>query len=360
MTAVGEIADFSSRGPTIDGRTKPDITAPGNIIVSAVSSYDSNFSPSADRTVGSISNGTNTWYFGALEETSMATPMVTGVVALLLEAYPDLTPDQVKELLKDDATTDSFTVSIPSSGDNTWGWEKVDALNSLLTLESNIPAKPTVTPSGNVAICQGETQSMNAPTGFANYEWSKGGNSQSINATTAGNYSVKVENSDGYWSEWSDTTVLTVNTTPPTPTISQSGAVLTSSATSGNQWYLDGAAISGATNQTHTALVDGNYKVEVTNSSNCSAESSELSVTHTPTSLLERSNAFKIIPNPANDRIQIISNEQLRSVQILNVQGQLIKEANTRLIDINELSKGVYFLNVQFENSSSTTKLLVE
>ena len=41
-------ANFSSLGPTVDGRTKPDISAPGNRIVSSISSYDNNYnSPSS-------------------------------------------------------------------------------------------------------------------------------------------------------------------------------------------------------------------------------------------------------------------------------------------------------------------------
>lgn len=90
-TGDDEVADFSSRGPTIDSLTKPDLMTPGSNIISlrapgsnldkndSASRYDDNYT--------------------VLSGTSMATPICCGVVALLLEAKPDLSPDQVKERL---------------------------------------------------------------------------------------------------------------------------------------------------------------------------------------------------------------------------------------------------------------------
>ncbi len=136
--SIGAIAPFSSKGPTADNRTKPDITAPGNILASSVSRFDSNYVNSGNRTVSGVTNGTNTWLFGMMEGTSMASPMVTGILALWLEANPNLTPTQIKQLLKDNAWTDSFTGNIPSNGNNTWGWGKIDAHEGLLSVLSNL------------------------------------------------------------------------------------------------------------------------------------------------------------------------------------------------------------------------------
>ncbi len=83
---------FSSRGPTIDDLIKPDIVAPGVSITSLRSpgSFLDRTEPS--RRVGR-------WYF-TLSGTSMATPIVSGIVAQLLQKRPWLTPHQVKSLLK--------------------------------------------------------------------------------------------------------------------------------------------------------------------------------------------------------------------------------------------------------------------
>jgi len=126
------IASFSSTGPTIDGRIKPDITAPGSLIVSSYSSAiisDPNYSKYIIKK--NIVNGTP-YYYGQLQGTSMATPMVTGILATWLEAKNDLSPDEVRTVLQQTSITDSFTGTIPSQGSNTWGAGKIDALNGIL------------------------------------------------------------------------------------------------------------------------------------------------------------------------------------------------------------------------------------
>lgn len=85
------VASFSSRGPTLDGVAKPDLLAPGTNIVSLRSwcSY-------LDRSLSE--NRVGDHYF-SMSGTSMATPIVAGIVALMLSADPTLTPDQIKQRL---------------------------------------------------------------------------------------------------------------------------------------------------------------------------------------------------------------------------------------------------------------------
>lgn len=81
------ITDFSSRGPTADNRLKPEVVAPGNWIIAARASG----TQLTDVTIGD--------YYVAAPGTSMATPHVAGIAALLLQAHPDWTPDKVKKAL---------------------------------------------------------------------------------------------------------------------------------------------------------------------------------------------------------------------------------------------------------------------
>ncbi|KKI94076.1 peptidase S8 [Bacillus sp. SA1-12] len=85
------VADFSSRGPTIDGLVKPDLITPGVNIISLRSPRSF-----IDKTNAGARVDTN--YF-SLSGTSMATPICAGVAAQLLQKEPTLTPDQVKQRL---------------------------------------------------------------------------------------------------------------------------------------------------------------------------------------------------------------------------------------------------------------------
>jgi serine protease AprX len=94
------IAGFSSRGPTwIDFSAKPDLVAPGVGIESLSDPYSTLYGKNpALRLDGTLSS----WYrpYMSLSGTSMATPVVSGTVALMLEANPRLTPNAVKAILE--------------------------------------------------------------------------------------------------------------------------------------------------------------------------------------------------------------------------------------------------------------------
>lgn len=89
---------WTSSGATQDGFAKPEILAPGSRIVSVLAA------PSASIAVQWPQNIVETKYF-VMGGTSMAAPVVSGVAALLLQAKPTLTPDQVKWLLTSTART---------------------------------------------------------------------------------------------------------------------------------------------------------------------------------------------------------------------------------------------------------------
>ncbi len=83
---LDRIATFSSRGPTTDGRTKPDVVLPGVEIIAPRAAATTMGTPIDD------------WYTAA-SGTSMATPHAAGLCALLLQAEPDLTPVELKSRL---------------------------------------------------------------------------------------------------------------------------------------------------------------------------------------------------------------------------------------------------------------------
>jgi serine protease AprX len=100
--ADDEIASYSSKGPTlIDHIAKPDLVAPGNRIISLIvkgSTLDTNY-PSMEVAPTSTCTGTCATSYFRLSGTSMATPVVSGAAALMLQKDSTLTPDTVKARL---------------------------------------------------------------------------------------------------------------------------------------------------------------------------------------------------------------------------------------------------------------------
>ncbi|GAA0357627.1 S8 family peptidase [Bacillus horti] len=89
--ADDRVASFSSRGPTIDQLPKPDVLAPGVNIIAPNAPGSYLYKMQKGSRVGEN--------YLSLSGTSMATPIVAGIVAQLLEAQPNLTPDEVKQKL---------------------------------------------------------------------------------------------------------------------------------------------------------------------------------------------------------------------------------------------------------------------
>jgi serine protease AprX len=110
----GSLADFSSRGTKgvggtfeMDGKTwtwkdEPSVTAPGvDIISTRVLAPVSTLGATTD---AELIEPAYLPYYTAMSGTSMATPHVAGITALMLEAKPTLSPDEIKKILQDTAT----------------------------------------------------------------------------------------------------------------------------------------------------------------------------------------------------------------------------------------------------------------
>jgi len=144
------------------------------------------------------------------------------------------------------------------------------------------PPTITATPS---TVCPNATgRTASGPAGMANYSWgitngtiTSGTTSQSVTYTAGSSGSVVLQLTTTNSSGCVKVSTLSVPIdSNPTPTITPSGSaslcsgsLLTSSAASGNQWYLNGSPIGGATNQTLAVTSSGNYTVQVVDTAGC-------------------------------------------------------------------------------------------
>lgn len=125
--AGGALANFSSVGPLINDTLKPDISAPGIQIGSSMSS----FTDVAYTSIASVNFMGRTYGFARLSGTSMSSPVVAGVVALILDANSTLTAAQVKDIIIQTAREDNHTGVLPPEGDEFWGHGKVNAYHAV-------------------------------------------------------------------------------------------------------------------------------------------------------------------------------------------------------------------------------------
>lgn len=139
---VGGLSYFSCKGPRTDFLIKPNVTAPGNRIVSSLSSFDTNYQ-SGGIDFSDVTNTFGTHSYGKQQGTSMASPVVSGIVALWLQAYPQLTTNNVLGIIGNTSIADSevtnpfsFYGTTYSTPPNVkWGYGKINALAGMQLIE---------------------------------------------------------------------------------------------------------------------------------------------------------------------------------------------------------------------------------
>lgn len=128
----------SGVGPTYDGRLGVTVSAPGNSV----------FTPYAPRSFSATIRGnllTEDRLYGVFSAVSGAAPVVTGIVALLLEADPMLDATEVEDVLQRTARADAFTGAVPNP---VWGYGKIDAYAAVSDVLGTTDVAPAPTVAG--------------------------------------------------------------------------------------------------------------------------------------------------------------------------------------------------------------------
>ena len=125
---------YSSVGPTYDGRTKPDVMAPGSNIISSYSSYYLETHPDANDIAWDVAHFDfrgRTYPWNSNSGTSMSCPAVAGAIALWLQAKPDLTPAQAMDVIRRTSRHPDATLDYPN---NLYGYGEIDVYRGLLDI----------------------------------------------------------------------------------------------------------------------------------------------------------------------------------------------------------------------------------
>jgi hypothetical protein len=155
------------------------------------------------------------------------------------------------------------------------------------------------------------------------------------------------------------------------PAITQNGAVFTSNFTSGNQWYVNGNAISSATGQTYTATQSGNYQLKVTLGNGCVAESDNLVYILPGAGGGANSDiALAAYPSPASSQLNVffaVKDKNKVSVNLLNSAGTsyYFKQQDAAAgsfntaINVADKAAGTYILKITIGDKFYSRKVLI-
>ncbi len=153
------------------------------------------------------------------------------------------------------------------------------------------------------------------------------------------------------------------------PIITQNGNILSSNFTTGNQWYLNGTAISGATGQTFTPTQSGSYQVDVPLSNGCTAQSDNLVyIIFDATS--GNDIGLTVFPIPANGQLNAVfavKDAANMNLSLVNSGGQPVYSDQKALpagnfstvIDVSQLPPGTYALKLLLNQKKYTRKVII-
>lgn len=131
---IGMRSPYSCYGPAFNGLMKPDVLAPGDNIISSYSSFYLEANPDAKDINSDVEHFDfegRTYAWNANTGTSMACPVVAGVIALWLQVKPDLTREEIIDIFSHTCRQPDATLTYPN---NLYGHGEIDAYRGLLYL----------------------------------------------------------------------------------------------------------------------------------------------------------------------------------------------------------------------------------
>jgi len=231
---------------------------------------------------------------------------------------------------------------------------------------------PTITASGSTTICNGDSVTLTSSLGLT-YSWTGGGNTESINVTQGGSYSVTVTTSNNC-TVTSAPVNVTVDQGPTPPSVSFSaGTLSTVSGYNSYAWYYstDNSTfqeIQSSDTNVIAVTLSGYYYVLVGDLSGCTVSSTGGAMFYAATGLprIGNNNSITVYPNPATDEVILkgdILNNTKTQLQVRDITGKLVEvpyELNADKIKMTTsiLAPGVYIVSLKMGEQETTVRFV--
>ncbi len=239
--------------------------------------------------------------------------------------------------------------------------DQTGCVSTLSATVNAIDSNATITTPKTV-FCAGDSVIICASPGYTGYRWNTGQTGMCVPATEPGLYVVTVSLGANciFVSNQIEMEVLG----SPSISVSISGDTLVNYGSAGSQWYLNGTAISGATDSAFIATQPGVYTVVSTNDSGCTSLSNSFTVSLTDVAGVQQADGMRIYPDPVYDNLNIsyiLKETTNLHISICDVTGRQVKEVLNekqaqgnyiQQVNTNTLSSGVYILNFATDNSA--------
>jgi hypothetical protein len=276
------------------------------------------------------------------------------------------------------------TYQVPSASATTYQWYKngtlitgatqnslniVDSGNYYVMVDNGICAVQSSTRNVRInaiptaiistvdsTFCTGDSSVLNAiVVAGATYQWNKNNvaltnaNSNTYIAKSTGSYNVFVTLNT--CSKISNAVNVTEKLLPAVPVITRNVNVLTSTSATSYQWFKNGLAISGATQQNYTVTSSATYTVEVTGTNGCKNISAGLFVIPTGINVSAITNIVSAYPNPVHRNLNLnFGDYNMHEIIVYDASGRVLKslhETDSKaVIDFSDVDAGIYFVKV--------------
>ena len=421
VTSPEGCVSSSSFAYTVNELPSPSITGAASVCVGQEAVYQTasasghsfawSVPSGASITSGGASNSVRIRWSGAVRDsvrlTETSTNGCSATVTFFVEAVPLTAP--VISGMSAVCTGAAATYSVPRTQGNTYAWSSPQkgviqgsatsdivsvqwntlGSDTLTVTETNsvgcsvvarIPVviqaqlKPSVvSANGKYGFCPGESLTLQAATGYAQYIWKKNGadagsSTSSLVVREAGTYSVFV--ASPACSGSSDDITVTAYPPTPKPVIVKDANVLRCTTPSkAYQWYIDNVILDGATSDSYRPAKSGNHCVKITDDNGCQSEVEcvDFIVSVSP----ETSESIRIEPNPVDETFRIITPATGSApcfVRVLDVCGrEVMRQAFSSAEALTEYRfrvanepAGVYFVVVDLGTNTSLVVKLVK